>query len=256
MKKLALFAILWVSPAVGELRQFDFSGVVLTGDTEGFMQTPAGGLPNRSDIARPTFQELGIEKITSYSFKLGLRRDKNRYFVGASAIRDKKNTRLEQDLLSQWQQFRAGDETVADIQLDWYRVGYLRHFQSGISDQLSYALGADATLFSFHYQLTNGVQMVDREYNKGGYRIGATARYEFGHDLSLNFSAFLPLQGSSTADITSIDVVGEYRFNELLSGTLGFAILEIDYKDAQTFPNHIVVEMEPQIRAGFVLTTR
>ena len=54
---------------------------------------------------------------------------------------------------------------------------------------------------------------------------------------------------------SNIDLFLEYRFNDTLSGTLGLALLEIDYRDAQTFPNHVVVQMEPQFRIGFVLAT-
>ena len=255
MKIIAVFAVLLAHSAMADPLQLDFSAALLSGEIDGFMQTPAGGLPNRSDVARPTFQELGFEKLTSYSVELGFRLDRNRFFIGANVLRNAEDTQLKSDLLSQWQQFRAGDETSVQVQLDWHRVGYLRHFQSPKYDQLSYALGVDATLFSFHYELSNGVEMVDRAYNKGGYRIGATGRYEFGSDLSLNIATFLPIHGSSTADITSVDVAIEYRFNDMLSGTLGLALLEIDYKDAQTFPNHVVVQMEPQFRIGFVLAT-
>ena len=255
MKIIAVFAVLLAHSAIADPLQLDFSAAVLSGGIDGFMQTPAGGLPNRSDVTRPTFQELGVEKLTSYSVEFGFLLGRNRFFIGANVLRDVQNTQLQSDLLSQWQQFRAGDETSVQVQLDWHRVGYLRHFQSPKYDQLSYALGVDATLFSFHYELSNGVEMVDRAYNKGGYRIGATGRYEFASDLSLNIATFLPIHGASTADITSVDVAIEYRFNDTLSGTLGLALLEIDYRDAQTFPNHVVVQMEPQFRIGFVLAT-
>ena len=256
MKIIAVFAVLLADLAIADPLQLDFSAAVLSGGIDGFMQTPAGGLPNRSDVTRPTFQELGVEKLTSYSVEFGFRLDRNRFFIGANVLRDVQNTQLQSDLLSQWQQFRAGDETSAQIQLDWHRVGYLRHFQLAKYDQLSYALGVDATLFSFHYELSNGVEMVDRAYNKGGLRIGATGRYDFGSDSSLYIASFLPIHGSSTADITTVDLAIEYRFNAIFSGAVGLAFLEIDYKDAQIFPNNVVVKMEPQFRLGFVLATQ
>jgi len=252
MNKLVLltliFGHIFTQIASADSLQFDFSGVVSTGDIEGHMKTPAGGQPNRSDLARPTFAELGINDLTSFALEVGARKGKHRIFLGAHAIRETEHTVLPMDLLSQWQQFSAGDAVDADIQLDWYQLGYLRRFQ--VNDRLSYDLGADVTLFSFHYQLTNGTQQVDRQYNKGGYRLGGAVNYSLSPQLTLNASAFVPFQNGGAAEITTIDITGRYKFSESLSTILGISFHEIDFKDGQTFPNHIVAKMEPRISIG------
>lgn len=247
------FSHIFTQFAFADSLQFDFSGVVATGDIEGHMQTPAGGQPNRSDLARPTFAELGIDDLTSFALEVGARKGKHRIFLGAHAIRETEHTILPTDLLSQWQQFSAGDAVDADIQLDWHQVGYLRRFQ--VSDRLSYELGADVTLFSFHYRLTNGTLKVNRQYNKGGYRLGGAINYSLSPQLTLNASAFVPFQNGGAAEITTLDFTSRYKFNDSLSTILGISFHDIDFKDGQTFPNHIVAKIEPRFSIGVSYTS-
>jgi hypothetical protein len=252
MNKLVLlsliFSLVFTQVAFADSLQFDFSGTVATSDIEDQLQTPAGGQPNRSDLARPTFAELGIDHLTSFALEVGVRKGKHRIFLAAHAIRKSEHTVLPMDLLSQWQQFSAGDAVDTNIQLDWHQLGYLRRFQ--VSDRLTYDLGADVTLFAFHYQLTNGTLQVDRRYNKGGYRLGGAINYSLTPQLTLNASAFVPFQNGGAAEITTIDITGSYKISDSLNTTLGVSFHDIDFKDGQTFPNHIVARMEPRFSIG------
>ena len=241
-------------PAVHAEWQFDFSGAILSGDINGYLQTPAGGQPDRSDVNRPTFDELDIHRMTSYEISAGVRKGRNRFFAGANLIREAKATHLQDDLLSQWQQFRAGDAVQSDVQLDWYRIGYLRSFDSD-SDGLGYEIGGDVTLFSFHYQLNNRVLAVDRRYNKGGYRLGGRVNYDLTDHVELNLTVFIPLHGSASADITSVDLGGQYNLTSSAKVFAGVAFRKIDFEDGQLFPNHIRVEMDTMFRAGFLFST-
>jgi len=74
VNKLVLLTVFFTHFAVADSLQFDFSGVVAAGDIDGHMQTPADGQPNRSDLARPTFAELGIDDLTSFTIEVGARK--------------------------------------------------------------------------------------------------------------------------------------------------------------------------------------
>lgn len=250
MTRYCLFVLFLAQSTYAEVFQFDLAGAVLTGDLEGYMQTPAGGQPNRSDVNRPTFAELGIDSFTAYETEFGVSWAKNRVYAGASILRDSQSTVLSADLLSQWQQFRQGDVVDADIQLDWFKVGYLRSFQPKSWDRLSFEVGGDVVLFSFSYQLTNGEQNVDRAYSKGGYRLGGKANYAFSDRLSVNAGIFVPLPASGSAEIFSFDIICEYKFTRSISGFAGIGVREIDFEDNQEFTNHVVAEMNPSFQVG------
>ncbi len=235
--------------------QLELSAAVLAGDISGYMQTPAGGQPGRSDIRRPTFSELDINSVTAFEIDLGVSMGRHGFYLGADIVRESERSVLHADLLSQWQQFHTGDSVRADAQLDWFRLGYLRSFRSRRVSGLTYELGGDITMLSFHYELTNTTVDVDREYRRAGYRLGGIITYDLGGGASLELAGFLPLRGGGTADITTVDVTARWQLSPSVSVFGGAAYREIDFEDGQTFPNHVLAEMAPMALIGFSVST-
>lgn len=236
---------------------FSWSTAILSGDIDGFLQTPDGGMPGRTDRHRPTFDELGIDSTNNFEFAVNLDKGPAHYYAAATIIGFEETLTLESPLLSQWIQFDTGDRVSADIKMNWYRFGYRRSFTIDSIPKLSYSLGGDIAAFDFHYQLDSGNKQVDRSYMKAGYRIGMALDYAFNERSTLNLTLYNSLPFPNTVEITTIDLSSHYNlWRRDTTGSLifGLSYHRINYQDEQEVPNHIVGEMSPMFRFGFALT--
>ena len=230
--------------------QFDFTVSVYRGDVDGYLQTPDGGIPGSSDDKRPEFSELDIDDVTNFDFDIGLQYGANRFYLGGNISRQSESAILTSGLVSQWQTFNAGNAVKTDSQLDWYRIGYLRRFTPAGLARFSFEVGAEVTLFNFHYKLSNGVVDVDRQYNKSGYRLGGRVNYDVNDQFGLNLAVFFPLQFDGATSITTVDLIGRYKVNPGIDVFAGLAYHEIRFKDEQRMPNKVRAEMQPLFRLG------
>jgi len=234
---------------------FRISVSSLSGKLEGYLQTPAGGEIGRSDYRRPTFDELDIDKVNQIDLMLQVTKGRHSYSLGATLISLDERTVLAQPLLSQWQTFQSGDPVAADIQLDWYRLGYSYDFSDLWETSLDFAIGSDISTFDFHYQLDGPTQNVNRAYAKTGLRAGLELSYPATDKWTLSATAYNSLPFPNTPSILTMDLNAEYSlWHRNTAGSLLFGISyhRIDYEDDQEMPNHIRAEMGPLIRLGFI----
>lgn len=236
---------------------FSWSTTYLTGELKGFLQTPDGGMPGRTDRHRPTFDELGIDSTEAIELSFNLRRGAADYYFTATPLKFEETLTLDSPLLSQWIQFDAGDQVEADIKMNWYKIGYQYAFASDSVPAFSYTLGGEIVAFDFHYQLDATDKHVDRSYMKAGYRIGMALDYSFSENNSVELKLYNSLPFPNTLDVRTIDLSSRYilwQKENTVSLIFGISYHRIDYQDEQEVPNHIVAEMGPMIRFGFALT--
>lgn len=231
-------------------------GVFLYGPVEGYLQTPDGGNPGTTSAKRPTFDELGLDSVSIFDGSARLRWDRHTLYGGAQIIRLSGDETLTQPLLSQDVTFDAGDRVDSDVQLDWYRFGYLHRFDWWSEHRVAPALslGGDAVLFDFHYTLDGDGGRVDRAYAKPAVRLGGEFDWTLTRRLSMRARAFESLPFSNTPSILSLGLRAFYRLIDSqdcpLDVYVGVSYHRIDYEDDQNVPNHIRAEMGPLLEGG------
>lgn len=226
------------------------------GAIDGYLQTPAGGNPGSSSPQRPTFEELGIDRVAIVGLGAWADWERHRVNAGVQRIRLSEDAVLGATLTSQNQIFAAGAAVSADARLDWYRIGYL--YRTDLLNNsypgLGLRLGGELVGFDFDYRLAGGDSLAHRAYHQVGYRLGGSLEWRLNDELTLQMEAFAPLPVADNLSIINAEARLEYR-PVLFSGTdLGFFAAvgyeEIDFEDSQTLPNHIHAEMGPLISLG------
>ena len=224
------------------------------GDVDGFVQIPAGGEPGSTSPRRPTLDELGIDNGSVYDIAGAAQKDRHIINLGARLTTLDGSGTLTQDLTSQNQFYPAGTQVESDIQLNWYRLGYLYEIplapaQNG--SQVFLSPGLQAVLLDFDYELKgDGGQRSKRGFTKGGVRVGGTARWQTSEKFSLEGLAYLGVDLGSTANISSFEIVGRYSFSKLFSAFGGVAWDRIEFEDSQTVPNRIDIDFGPMAVVG------
>lgn len=228
-----------------------------TGKIDGYLQTPDGGMPGRTDRHRPTFSELDIDDTENFALELNVESGRNIYRTSATLMRLEEQLTLDRPLMSQWTQFDAGEEVKTEIKFDQYRFVFFRSFELSAVSGLHYSLGADIVGMDFHYQLYNGDKKVDRSYMKAGFRLGGTLNYLLSNRLSVGVEVFDSIPFPNTVELRYIDVLGRYSLwkkHTTCTVEFGVSYFRLVYQDEQEVPNHLQVETGPMLRLGITVS--
>jgi len=258
---LLLIFILFCNNAIAEDTQFSVNAgsAFLYGSVDGYLQTPAGGHPGTTSSKRPTFDELGFKTMSVLDSYVEVNKGRHEILVGEQFTRLSGKSTLSKDLTSQNINFSAGEVVDAHIKTDWYRFNYLYQCKApdSLGNSVTISPGAGVVLLDFHDELAGTVGKVDRSYSKLGYRLGGELNWNVTDTLSLKADAFGSLPFPNTPSILSMELQGQYQLwkGRYISGKAiaGAAFNRIDYKDEQTLPNHIRVEMGPLLEVGINL---
>jgi hypothetical protein len=229
----------------------DAGASFLLGSIDGYLQTPAGGSLGTTSIDRPTFEELGIKRVYGGDFWADVSYGHHGLYVGGRITRLSGSGTLDEPLVSQSVAFAAGLPVEANIQLDWYRLGYryLLPFKwGGTTIELSPSIGA--TLLDFQYTLAGeGMDGADRSYSKVGAQAGLGVTWALTKRLSVCGQVLAPIPFSDAPEILSAQVTLKYSFLEhkglSISGLFGIGYEQIRYEDGQTIPNEVEANMGP-----------
>ncbi len=252
----ATLAILWMprmfSRAQGAL-QIDAGAAFLRGPVHGRLQTPSGGEPGTTSSGRPSLGELGIDDADVGDFRADLAYGRHGLYFGGRIMHLSGRSMLDRLLISQGVTFPAGSPVDADVQFDWYRLGY-RYVPSG--DRAIYLYPSiGATLLGLHYALSSpGLEKVDRSYSKAGAQVGLDMTWPFTEDLSLSGQVLLPIPVAKWPQILSTQLAVKYRFFKRdtvsVSGLLGVDYDWIYYKDSQSVSNDLRANVGPMGLVG------
>ncbi|MDH5737252.1 MAG: hypothetical protein OEZ23_03030 [Gammaproteobacteria bacterium] len=227
------------------------------GDIKGYLQTPDGGMPGRTDRHRPTFAELGIETADREVAGMHINVGHHQFLLESQRMRFEEELLLDAPLLSQWIQFDAGEAVKTQIKMDAWRFRYSQKREVITVPGLSFQPGAEIYLMDFHYRLFNTDKKVDRSYMKAGYRLGAAVNYAVSSRFLLVAEFYQSLPFPNTVDTTSLGIHGYY---DLLPGDgelmlmVGVSHRKLRYKDEQEVPNNLVAETSPAINIGIRYT--
>lgn len=233
-------------------------GRIEYGRAEGFLQTPAGGVPGSSSHGRPTLKELGIDDAVFYDMAVFVQRRHYCLYAGYQLIGLDGTGTLSESLISRGVTFPAGTRVQTQTDLDWLRVGAGWKFDF-LDHRLAVTPQAEFGLLDFHYELAGGGEAVERSYAHGCFRLGLEAQYRFSPVVSLRAGGGGSVPISNTPQITTITGgieldpwAGRRRFRPLFF--LGAGAQRIEYEDNQALPNHFRVDMEPFFAAGLGLS--
>lgn len=245
---------------VGDLK-IEIGGRWMYGNIDGYLQTPAGGAPGTTSSNRPTLGELGYNNESSFGAQGSVQWREHIFSLGARITHLSGDARLNTELTSENVVYAPGPIVTSTIDLDWYYLGYQYEFTWDTDDngsQFKLAPGIQGVLFNFDYDLTAEPNLrSDRNYSKGGLRLGGSAEWDIAGPLSFEVNGWWGVPIDNTAEIMSVELLGRYQLwggrHMGASLYLGAGWDDLDYEDDQQVPNHIDVEFGPMLILGFEL---
>jgi hypothetical protein len=232
----------------------------LHGDTDGELQTPQGGNPGSSSSNRPKLDEIGVDDADAFDAAFDLSWRNHHLDLGGQWIELDGSATLHDPLVSRGLTFPSGTDVDADVQLDWYRVGYRYRFDIpiGSMQHLFVAPGVQGVYFDYDYHLDGGGQSVNRSFPQAGLRLGGTAEWQPHPFVSIEATGWWGVPIEETARILDVGLVGRLRVLHLEHGPdawlhLGVGYERIEFRDEQDMANDIDVEIGPQLSAGIEL---
>ena len=249
-----------VSPAPGqEESSFHMAvdGEFRYGSVSGFAQIPKGGGVGSTSHQRPRFAELGIDHAAIGDPSITLGWNDHDLYAGARIVRLSGSSRLSTDLISHGTTFPAGTSVNADIQLDWYRIGY--EYRVSYKDDhrsiLSLYPAVGLALFNFDYLLkgTGGLS-AGRSFAKGAPQVGLRSEWTPEGPFSVSGELLSSLPFSTIPLLFSTDLTAGYQLwgrpDRGGIAYVGIGYDRIDEEDHQTVPNHIQASIGPELIVG------
>lgn len=237
------------------------TGGFLYGPAKGFVQVPAGGQPGSTSHNRPRLGEVGIDSASVGTFTLSGMWGDNEAFAGGEIIRLSGTATLPQDLVTHGTHFAAATRVTSDVSLDWYRIGYRRHFAFDAGEnalaQFSLAPYADLVLWNFNDRVRGGGASTNRGYLKPTIQGGLQAAWRpLGGSFSLDLDLCASPPGvSSLPFVAAEQVTAAWRFpvspTTSLVARAGVRFEQMNYFDDQRVPNHTRVDLGPLLILGF-----
>ena len=235
-------------------------GTYYYGSVKGNLQTPSGGKKGTTSANRPTFKEVGIDTASIGDVEARLSWDPGQeVFVGAQFIRLSGDDRLSRQLISQGMTFPAKTAVSSTVRMDWYRVGYRYSFildetDRGVPTLLLTPL-ADVVIWDFDYDLTGGKKDVSRSYAKIGAQLGLELTWRpNGGNFWIDAGAAGFPEIRSVPNVSTEHITLHYRFYRGhhidVTGSLGFAAEQQEFKDDQKLPNHQSADFGPLLQVG------
>ncbi|NQD35822.1 hypothetical protein HPT27_02235 [Permianibacter sp. IMCC34836] len=250
------------------------------GEVAGYSQTPAGGQPGSSSLARPDFAELGYND--AHRPRLALRGPAAAFNWQLQAERVRLDGRqtLQQDLISWGVPIPAGSTVDSALQFDWYSAGAGRPLWTGPTWQVEWQLALIGFDFDFQLDVDSGQTQtqnqtraetkseasneisnetrvenrlesdrIHRDYGSKGLQAGLELRYALTDRLQLQLSG---RRGYRAAHFLAVDdwaLALAWRYSDLtLYGELGRFALR--YRDHQELPNRLMFDQRETVGIG------
>jgi hypothetical protein len=205
----------------------------------GYLQTPAGGNPETSDVKRPTFRELGVDDATYTDIDFHYRKGRYAPYAAIRFMSADSSGALEKDLTTRGQNFLKGESYSQETSFNIYRIGVNRDF-TYLTAKIELAF------MDFNYEFKTAGASVERSYMKSAVRLGTEKSFKFDRlDIAVEASGSVPL--SNTPDIYSVGMEAKYWLTEHVNVGVGVQYFYLDYEDNQDLPNHLRLEMQPAL---------
>lgn len=132
MKKLVLSVLIIFSTFTYSIQKPDHITLDVSGSygpISGFIQIPKGGQFGSTDLERPTFKELDIDKLGLYNVSLKGTWDKSTYYISTSGNNINSNKVLEKDLLTHGIKVPKGSNMKLDTPMTFYSIGKMYEYK-------------------------------------------------------------------------------------------------------------------------------
>jgi hypothetical protein len=243
--------------------RWSLEGEYLFGSVRGSVQTPSGGQPGTTSNGRPSLKEIGIDHASIVDVELQASWGNHSLYLGGELIEMSGSKTLRESLISQGNSFAAGDHVHSKVNLDWYRLGYEYQYviDAGTGERPVWTLrpSIGAALFTFDYRLrsdTDAGSHVSRSYSKALPQVGLEAEWRPGggrFSISGGAQGF-PAIGTVTPGILTEHIHADYQVihgsKGDLTGFVGVAFEQFDYKDRQHVPNRVKADFGPMLIVG------
>jgi hypothetical protein len=195
----------------------------------GYVQTPIGGRPGTSDLQRPSLEELGIQEAPIIDKTMRVRQGVWGLYTGYQQIRAEGDARLQIALKTYGRLIPANTKLQSGIKFDVYRLG------------LAYrGIAIELVLLDFGYRFKTPEVASGRAYRHAGMRVGFT---------NSKGTTFISLpgwkkSGTRKLTITTKRTPIEIGINTHDKSISGWQSINIEFKDAQPLPNHLLLRAE------------
>jgi hypothetical protein len=224
------------------------------GQISGFVQTPVGGKPGTSSSKQPRLEDLNVGNVFFYDLTLSRRSARNIFFLGGNIIRPSGSGTLKAPLTTHGESFPAGTPFDAKLRYDWYQLGYARTFYWQ-QERLKLFPKIEFALLNFDYRFDTPGTSTSRSYSKGAPRVGVDADCLLSGSTALDGSVAGSIPLGNAPRILTADAKVRWSPGGTLNhsrGTLflGAGVTDIEYRDSQPLPNHVLFKAAPYVFAG------
>lgn len=240
------------------------------GQISGFTQAGLGGRPGTGSPDRPKIKDdLGVDDVTTANFSIELGWKRHSLYTSAHLINLKGENTLDRTLIFHGKTYTAGMRIESEVKSDWYEVGYrfrwpldqitiasTRQNYQEPSSKGSFTIAPTVTIafWDFSVQLQESGVKNERNYSHLTPRLGALLEWNPLPRLSFSGKAIGSLPINEMLHIYTLGITANYNLvyrNRFKLGLkIGVGYDHIDFKDGQTFPNKIRIDIGPMVMGG------
>jgi hypothetical protein len=243
------------------------------GSISGFTQAGLGGGPGTGTSHRPEIKrDLGIDSATTGKFSLELGWKQQSFDMAAHLIDLEGDNTLDRTLIFHGQTYLPGTRVESELKTNWYEVAYRyrlllnqsensptppKHQESLTRARFVIAPTIAMAFWDFGVQVKQNGAKNERSYSKITPRLGVLLEWNPWPKLSFVGQAVGSIPVDGMVHIYTVGLAAEYdliqrnRFN--LGLRVGIAYDHIDFKDQQTFPNKVRIDMGPMVIGGLTV---
>jgi len=206
------------------------------GKIDGFVQIPKGGQYGTTTVERPTFDELGINKIGFSSLKLQAEWDRLiTYGEVRYKVFDGKSI-LQKELITHSKFIPAGSNIHTKHEYIGYNIGVGYNISKFDKFRFAPVIEFSANDFEYKYSadtLDNKNISSKRSFGWGQLNIGFNSSYKFTDKYSLEFNIKNGIEHDSVRKYYDLELVNNYEIYKNLHVLLGVEYEKVHFRDTQ-----------------------
>lgn len=247
-----------------------FNAYISYGSVSGFTQAGLGGAPGTGSPDRPKIKtDLGINDSTTGNLSLELGWKQHNLDMAAHLTDLKGENSLDRTLVFHGKTYLTGIRIESEIKSNWYEVAYRFRFPLGQSksasprpnyqnpfsrDRFTIAPTVAMAIWDFSAQLQQSGLKNERSYSHLTPRLGVVLEWNPLPKFSLVGNAIGSIPINGMVHIYTLGLTAEYNLVQRNSFSIGLGVGvgydHIDFKDSQTFPNKVRIDMGPMVMGG------
>lgn len=259
--KLLSFGILLSTTSFSQIspQNYNFQLLYNHSKIKGFVQIPKGGQLGTTDVNRPTFNEMGINKINFPEFKAQANWNKFSAYGDIKYVKFKGNNILTNDLISHNKKIQKNSIFKTSHKYINYTLGLKYNLYSKNFFKLQPLIEYSICDFSYKYNATTPLKAnisSNRSFNWCQTNIGLTLLNQITPMYSIETTFKYGLHYNKIQEYYNLTVLNRFNLykdnkNNNLNLLIGVSCGKTEFKDNQKDEqNHIIQKIKPNLLIG------